>query len=113
MKTMVLRLYQEPRIKTQRSVSISIRLHHPSTYSIRVKLFVPRLVKRVGEIHPFTVPTQLHHLRTAIHWFSRTLRMRRPLHDSTNWQNCSQLRLIWYRYIITMKLTGPPAGDVE
>src|SRR2546421_13051139 len=83
MNTIILALHKKPLIKTDPAIRSSIQLDHPTADALRVKLLVPRRIKRVREVHPLAIPADLNHLRPARQRLVWILRMRPvPRHSS-------------------------------
>src|ERR1051325_565846 len=54
-------LEEEVAVEADAAVWIHIELHHPTADAVRIKLLVPRGVKRVGEIYTLAVAAHLDH----------------------------------------------------
>src|SRR6266568_3296211 len=78
MNSIILALHQEPCVEVHPSIGGCIDLRHPTANAFGIELFVPRGVKRVGEINAFAIPTYFYHLRSSgqrlvwILWVRRT-----------------------------------------
>src|SRR5882762_11513857 len=92
---------------------MSVQLHHPALYSLGVELCVPGRIERVREIDAAAVAADLHHLRRAIQWLFRLLRMRRVADDPTQMNRACFLRMEWIGNVVLQEFTGAKAGNVQ
>src|SRR5271155_1180976 len=94
------KLQKEFRINHHPALRLGIDFHHPAANSIRIELRVPGSIKRVSEIDSPPVATHFNHLRAAVQWSARILRMSRTPHDATQMNRPSLLGMKRVGYIV-------------
>src|SRR5436309_5591737 len=92
MNSIILALQQEPRVEVHPSIGSGIELGHPTANAFGIELFVPRGIKRVGEINASAIPTHFYHLRPPGQGLVWILWMRRTAHDPSDSHRTSLLR---------------------
>src|SRR4030095_620700 len=100
MNTIIAVLNEKVFVETHAAIRVGFKLDHPTAYSIRIELLVPRGIKRVGEIDPFAVPAHFHHLRATRQRLVRVFRMRSTIHDPTNPHRTGLLWIEWIGYVV-------------
>src|SRR5467141_2457449 len=95
------------------TVGLGIEFDHPTANAVRIKLFVPGSIKRVGKIDAPAVAADFNHLRSAGQWLVLILRMRRAVGDAADADRGGLLRIERIGDVILQHLASPPAGDVE
>src|SRR5213078_1933742 len=58
------KLEKEVLIELDPALSVCIDLHHPTLYTIRIELLIPRRVERVRKVDALAIAADLDHLRT-------------------------------------------------
>src|SRR5437867_6177940 len=100
-------------VETDATVGIGIEFDHPTADAVRIKLLVPRRVKRVGKINALAVAADFNHLWSAGQWLVLILRMRRAVGDAADADRAGLFRIERIGNVILQQLASPPAGDVE
>ena len=59
-------LDEERGIDRDAALGLGVEFHHPATHAVRIKLFVPGAVKRVGEVNAAAIAAHFHHLWAAV-----------------------------------------------
>src|SRR6516225_2553172 len=100
-------------IKRQRAVRPGIGFNEPGTDSVRIYLFVPRRIQRIGKVNAFSVTAYLHHLRTPIERGVWLFRMGRTTCDSADLRHGCELGAIGNRDVVTAQFASSPAGYIK
>src|SRR5207244_12735876 len=86
------KLDNELLIELHSTLCICIDLHHPTLYTIRIELLIPRRVERVREVAAPAIAADLDHLRTTVERLLGLLRVSRSAHDATEVERAGLLR---------------------
>ena len=113
MCTQLVKLYKEPFIEFDPALWACIDLHHPTAYTVWIKLLVPRGVERVRKVDALAVSADFDPLRTAVENLPGLLGMSRPAHDAAEVDRAGLLRAGGIGDVILDELTCPPARDIE
>src|SRR6266568_4641468 len=82
--TIICALDEKLPVEIDPTIGLGIDFDHPTANPIRIKLLVPRSVKRVGKIHTLAVAADFNHLRSPGKWLVRVLRMGCAIGDTTD-----------------------------
>ena len=99
-------------VKGHAALRVGIKFHHPTANAVGIELLVPRRIKRVGEIYPFAIAADFHHLRPARERLSPFLRMRGAIGDAADAYRAGLLRIEWIGDVVLQELASSPAGDI-
>lgn len=113
MNSVVIGFHEKSLVKADSPQLGDVELRHPASDSSRVELFIPRRVERVREIDPFAIPTDLHHLRSAMERFIRFGGVSRLPHNASNPHRTRLLGMEGIRDIVLLQFARAPAGDVK
>jgi hypothetical protein len=64
------KIHEKLGIKLDAPLRRNVQLNHPSADAVGIKLFVPRSVQGVCEVHATAIATDLDHLRAAVQGFA-------------------------------------------
>src|SRR5207245_11415274 len=107
------KLEKEVLIELDPALSVCIDLHHPTLYTIRIELLIPRRVERVRKVDALAIAADLDHLRTTVERLLGLLRVSRSAHDATEVDRAGLLRACGIGDVVLDELTCPPARNVE
>src|SRR6266566_7702369 len=113
MNSIILALHQEPRVEVDPSIGSRIELGHPTAYAFGIELFVPRGIKRVGEINAFAIPAHFYHLRSPGQLLVWILWMWRTADDPSDPHRTGLFRIERVGHIILEHFACAPACDIE
>src|SRR5436190_16547150 len=106
-------IHEESAVDLHPAFGFGVQLHHPALDAFRIKLSVPRRVKRVGEIDALAVAAELDHLRSAVQRQVRLFWVSGLANDSAQVHRSGFTRVEWVGNIELQKLAGPEAGNVQ
>src|SRR5262245_41622227 len=113
MGSITVKLNEEVLIDRESAVRISVEFDHPTAYAFRIKLLVPGMIERIGEVDAPTIATYLHHLRCTIQRPVGVLWMWCTSNNPAEVNRARQLRIEWIRNIILSHFASTPAGYVQ
>ena len=91
---------------------VGVELGDPSANALRIELFVPRAVERIGHVDAAAVAADLDHLRAAVELAG--LGMRRVRGDAADpHASRSSLRMERIAHVVLPQFAGAPARNVE
>src|SRR6202035_4295416 len=109
MHPVVVALDEKILVKRHPAIAAGVKFHHPTADAVRIKLLVPRCIKRVGKIYSFAIAAYFHHLRSACERLIWFLWVRRAIGDAADAYRAGLLRIEGIRHVVLQKLAGSPA----
>src|SRR6266851_5969512 len=104
---------EEFRIEGHAAAGLDIELDHPTVEPAFIKLRIDGAIKRVGEIDPASIPTDLHHLRAAAELSVPGGGMACARDNAADAHFTGELGVERIGHVVLLQVAGAPARHVE